>query len=397
MADVAVSVDDLLHGVGLKATIRRARPDAWDEAWSRLSYQPVAYAASMLDYQHAYFRGAGWKFQDISMVLLNDHRPCGIWPLALATDPAGEVHLTSAGGAVMAPLFVPGLSPRGVKRFCRKALDFLLGLALELEVPTVEVEQGVDPFRVGEGVSEWHRQLMAAGAMLSLKHELFVDLGKDFDEIRRGFRKSYKPLINAGLREWHDAIVDQSNIDAFDWEEFRHLHRAVAGRATRSRQTWAMQRAMVAAGEAFLVCLRAPSGRLVGAGFFQYTRDEGIYAVGAYDRSLFDKPLGHVVQHRAIERMKADGRKWYKIGERSYFQDSPRPTEKEVSISSFKEGFASHVFLKCVFRLPVVGGRQDNSDRIRREAFGESHRWEATRGNFGNGVRSMCQPLDDRP
>jgi len=61
---------------------------------------------------------------------------------------------------------------------------------------------------------------------------------------------------------------------------------------------------------AFSVYLRDTEGAMIGGGFFNFTRDEGVYSVGAYDRSLFDKPLGHVVQFRAIEELKSRGIRW---------------------------------------------------------------------------------------
>lgn len=83
---------------------------------------------------------------------------------------------------------------------------------------------------------------------------------------------------------------------------------------------------------------------MVGGGFFQVTRDEGVYAVAAYDRALFDKPLGHAVQYRAVEEMKNRGIRWYKIGARPYPGDQPPPSAKELRIAEFKQGFASHIF-----------------------------------------------------
>jgi hypothetical protein len=113
-----------------------------------------------------------------------------------------------------------------------------------------------------------------------------------------------------------------------------------------------MQWSMILAGSAFFVSLRDPSDRrLVGGGFFQYTRDEGLYAVGAYDRTLFDKPLGHIVQHVAIEMMQSLGLVWYRIGERPYIQDLPSPTPKQLAIGEFKQGFASHTLARFEYQF----------------------------------------------
>ena len=85
---------------------------------------------------------------------------------------------------------------------------------------------------------------------------------------------------------------------------------------------------------------------MVGGGLFSFTSDEGLYVVGAYDRSLLDKPLGHVVQYRAIEELKKRDVKWCKIGTRPYSSNAPTPTDKEISIANFKQGFATWHFRK---------------------------------------------------
>jgi FemAB family protein len=161
-------------------------------------------------------------------------------------------------------------------------------------------------------------------------------------------------LISAGLRSWDVFVLSELNANPKDWLEFKRLHCEVAGRATRCDETWAKQYEMVVGGKGFLVGLRdTVHGRLIGAGFFQTTRDEGLYSVGAYDRTLFDKPLGHVVQQVAIQVMKERGLRWYCVGERHYRQDSPMPTEKAISIATFKQGFASHLFCRFQFELPL--------------------------------------------
>ena len=109
---------------------------------------------------------------------------------------------------------------------------------------------------------------------------------------------------------------------------------------------------MIFSGEAFLVTLRSLSDNtLVGAGLFTYTKDEGTYSVGVYDRRLFEKPLGHAVQQLAIERLKKKGVRWYLLGERHYRQSHYGPSDKEVSITEFKQGFSSHLICRHQFFL----------------------------------------------
>ena len=347
------SFRQLLQASELDASLRADAPERWQQVWSALEYQSVACDAAMLDYQHAYFRGAGWQIHDLSLVLQVDGKPCGLWPLSLG-GPGDERRLTSAGAAIQAPVFVDGLSPRTVKKICTRLRQLIARLVDSDGCPLPLLEQAAQPGAGGLGMTEWHQQLIAAGATTLVRHDLYADLRPALADIRASFRKSFRPLINVGLRNWQVSVLAQAGIDVAVWNEFKQLHVTVAGRSTRSDETWARQFDMIAAGVAFLVALRDPADqRLVGAGFFQHSRDEGLYAVGAYDRSLFDKPLGHVVQQLAIETLKTQGVSWYRVGERHLAQDLPRPSDKELSIAAFKQGFASHMFCRYQFQLPA--------------------------------------------
>jgi FemAB family protein len=343
-----------LSAGSLDAVLREDDPAAWESVWQNLAYRPVAYSASMLAYENAYLISGGWDASDASLVLRNDGRPCGLWPLSVGGF-AGDARLTSGGAAIHAPVFIEGVSPRTIKRICVQAIEILRSVAVAQGRITTLAEQAAEPWRLDPGLTEWHQQLLAAGASTTVKYDLFTDLRPDFEEIRSRFRKSFRPLISVGLKTWRTLVVDANVSDTEVWDEFKRLHLQVSGRTTRSEETWKAQFAMLRAGEAFLVGLRDPgTARLVGAGYFQYTRDEGLYAVAAYDRGLFDKPLGHVVQQIAIRRLRELGVQWYRVGERSFAQDDPAPTPKQVSISAFKQGFASHMVCRFQFNLPTT-------------------------------------------
>lgn len=344
----------------LNAVFRHTQPQAWAQVWQSLTYQPVNYQASSIDYQQQYYRGAGWAMQDLSMVMLHDGRPCGIWPITLGRN-NGKTTVSTAGAALMPPLLMQSLGAKSVKTIYTKALHFLQALCEQLQIPMPTMQWPADPQTAAAGLSEWQQQLLRHGVLSIDRHELFVDLGPTMAEIRNTFRKSYKSLINKGLALFDNQVLEGKQLSPAIWSEFKNLHLEVAGRKTRCDTTWDQQYEMVQTGVAFLVTVRdRDSGRLVGAGFFQHTRDEGQYAVAAYDRNLFDQPIGHAVQQLAIEKMKAMGLKWYKIGERRYLQEMPPPTSKEIAIGEFKHGFASHVFMRQEYKWPVREMRGTN-------------------------------------
>lgn len=340
-----------LQGMPEDLAPRGTHAEMWDEVAHELSYWPVGYASSMIDYQHAYLAGAAaWTVHDLSIVLLNDHRPCGIWPLTLGGP--DMLSLSSQGAPIVQPLFKQQTSERTIKKLVTLCHEWMQTLKAQLPEHKASHMEGLGPATDADGLSFWYRQALSSGAHVTgVRHELFADLQPDMATIRSGWRKSYRPLVNSGAKLWETQVMDRANASPAIWNEFRELHIAVAGRTTRPLQTWDLQYRMIQSGQGMLVHLRDPasSGRMVGGGFFQWTRDEGLYAVGAYDRTLFDKPLGHVVQARAIEEMKLRAIKWYRIGERCYASDTPRPNDKMLAISTFKEGFSSHMSSRILF------------------------------------------------
>lgn len=343
----------LINWIGaseLKCSLRVTNLSLWESIWQSLDYQANAYSVDMIDYQHAYYIGAGWELVDASLILLNDGKPCGLLPL---TYKAGlEPSLTSLGSPILAPIFLPNITKRTIKKICAGLLSFFYTAHLDLAIKHMLLEQAPNLALgyVGGGLSEWHQLQMSTGASVSLQHDLYVDLLMPIDQIWASFRKSYRPLINSGTKIWQIYIMNTSSLNQAKWTEFRLLHQEVAGRVTRSIESWNKQFQMIVNSKAFFVYLQDPSShRMVGGGFFQYTKHECLYAVGAYDRTIFDKPLGHVVQYIAINEMRKLALSWYKIGRRFYKQDSPIPTSKELAISEFKQGFSTHSFIKYTY------------------------------------------------
>ncbi|MEI7707612.1 MAG: FemAB family protein [Chlorobium sp.] len=313
--------------------------ELWDQTFNSLPYKSVAYSNTSLDYQLAYQQGHGGSWFDFSSVIYSDNKPVALWPLTISIKD-NAARLTSQGSPVLAPVFLADCPAVSRKRIIKICIELANALAIAYKIS--EWESG-ESFSRSIGMSEWHIQSMGRDSLCHVFHELYIDLGLDIAEIKRNFRKRFKSLVVSGSKLWAVGVLDGQN-DGEIWSEFRDLHHKVSGRVTRSDETWMMQYQDILFGRAFLVWLRNSCGEMVGGGLFNFTDDEGVYAVGAYDRTLFDKPLGHVVQYRAIEELKKRNVSWYKIGVRPYASDNPKPTEKEISIGEFKQGFSSHCF-----------------------------------------------------
>lgn len=311
----------------------------WNSVLEDVDYQPVEYQYSTIKYELAYQTGRGCQWIDLSCILLLDRCPVALWPLTVfSLDNRFDV--SSQGRPLLPPLFIKSLPETSRRKITKKCLAFLNRLVTDYEITYLKSSE---PFTRKAQLSDWHLLMMNMGAQCAVQHELIVDLTRTVPQIKAGFRESYKSLISAGARYWCVNVLG-SSIEQSTWAEFQDLHRKVAGRSTRSSESWNIQYEMLIKEEAFLVTLLDNVSRLVGAGFFMHTRSEGKYAVAAYDRSLFDKPLGHVVQYAAIEELKRVGCQYYRIGRRPYFGGNTGITQKELAIAHFKEGFATGVY-----------------------------------------------------
>ena len=301
----------------------------WNKVLSASSYASVYHQVSNVDYYSAYFQG-----ENISFVLIEDHKPVAIFPIFAYQD-SNEWKISSNSLGLISPLFIRDIPKKARKRLEKQFIEIILLISKKLKLRKIVL------FEHSHFLSNWFLLWLERADKDFITYQLAIDLRQSVESIKLDFRKSYKPLVNKALKEW-DVKVCEENVDEV-FEEFQDLHFEAAGKQTRSKESWSIQRKQIEDNEAFLVSVR-DGNLLIGAGFFNFSRDMGAYSVGAYKRDLFDKPIGHAVQMIAINQLKDLGCKTYILGEKAVALSSSVSSKKEASISHFKEGFAGYVF-----------------------------------------------------
>ena len=325
----------------------------WQEITSELPYVPVAYTQDSLDYQYAYMSAFAEELIDLSVVLYQKDNPIGFWPLSLRKKD-GTYEFATNQGPVLPPVYLAAISDRIIKKYDSLCLEAMKTFYEKIKNTICinsrwQTKVSFCTTQLMPQTMLWEQKCMLLGAVPQVYHDLYVDLLKSLEDIHRTLRKSYRSLINEGERLWQVDIHDTVSDEVF--EEFHQLHIAVSGRVTRPQNTWDLQRKAINEGQDFLVTIRDSGQVLRGGGLFECSTTEGSYAVGAYDRSLFDKPLSHVVQWTAIKHLKELGKKWHYVGQRFYPSDVPSPTDKELQIAYFKEGFATDTALALLLNM----------------------------------------------
>lgn len=315
----------------------------WEKILLDVSYLPIDYAPFYIDYQRAYL-ASSFNVHDMRMLILHDGKAIGIWPVSVIAKKENQeiVRLGSNAGDLLSPLLID-TTPLSVKIKVNKILHkALISFASHLELPNIPYGELLGP--ISNGLGAFHLEVARYANSANVSHFLYLDLSMSPEAIWANYRKSYKGLINKGAKFFSTSLMCEK--DDVLWEEFRQLHIQVAGRETRSLESWTLQHKSIEERNAFLVYLRNETGEMIGGGFFQHTNTEVIYAVGAYDRNLFEYPLGHLVQHTAILEMKRRDLQWYRLGQKHYPWTLPKPSDKEIAISNFKEGFSTHQFVR---------------------------------------------------
>lgn len=310
----------------------------WNEVLSKSSNISSFHLKSMVDYYVEYFQG-----ENLSFVLYENNQAVGILPLFINKNNKSW-QITGDGVQLIQPLFINDIAKKTQKRLEKKIIEVVEKISNQLGIKTIQL------FNANVQLSSWYLLWLNRADKSFVSYQLAINLNNSLDSVKLGFRKSYKPLVSKALNKWSISVCTKDLYENFD--KFRLLHLEVAGKETRSIESWSIQQQQIVNNEAFLVMVK-DKGVLIGAGFFNYTKDIGMYSVGVYKRELFDEPIGHGVQMKAIEVLKEKGCHTYYIGQKVTELDVIKPTKKELSIAHFKEGFSGYVYAQAHLEVSV--------------------------------------------
>jgi len=202
-------------------------------------------------------------------------------------------------------------------------------------------------------LSEFGRFLLKNNYSISTTFQQKINLTCSIDSILSAIRKIFRANIRWGEENLSVKLIDKNTIVKGDILDFMQLHINASGKKTRSDESWHIQEQMIFAGEAFALYGYLDS-KLVTAGFFPMSKTECYYGVGASERALFDKSLAHVIIWKAINHAKEIRCNRFDFGESNFAKvmtNGTLPTQKELSIAHFKQGFGGDLSAILNFRI----------------------------------------------
>jgi hypothetical protein len=258
------------------------------------------------------------------------------------TAPDGEVVIVECDlledtlGRLGMPLRILAAGPKAavLRKLTRRAVAVLTEIAVAESADVVIADH-----ESRERLSELGLACLAAGGRMQVRLHAIVDLSHSEQEIRADVRKSAKPQLNWGRRSLQLHHCNAANPDRGAFDRYRSLHAEVAGRVTRSEESW----------EVMFDAVREGTGELTLA----YLEDEFVggllvidgdrscyYASGTYIRERFDLPLAHWPLMDAILRARQRGLALFDVGLVPFTGEG---TDKELAIGHFKKAFTSRI------------------------------------------------------
>ncbi len=327
----------------LKILFRCDAKNLWDSFLDNLEFGPVNYSNQELDYQELFRQEKGIIDKDLSLIILMKNFPISIFSFTISKV-SNRYEITSYGLPILSPLFSDELEDVIKEKLTKKYFDLLQEAA---SIYNIDNWISAEFFNGSYDISHWYELSKKKGDKIFDTNEGYVDLKKSFEEIDKFFKKkNVFREINQASNLWAVSIKHTIKID--EWNNFKKLHIEVSGKQTRSDKTWETQLDDINSQKAFVVFLY-DAKRLIGGAMYRYSKTTAIYAIGAYDRKLYSKPVSHLAHYKAISELKKKKIKWLKMGAIPKRDDYGVTSDKEVNIGFFKKKFSTDIFKKHFF------------------------------------------------
>ena len=318
--------------------------EEWDHYVDQIDETSFAHSWSVLNYFS--------KFSNIAehnsfVYLENNNTPLAICPLAITFNATDNISEVSFNGT---PVSVPALRsarPSARRKLLNAIFDVIQGIVKKHNVKMVKMvrhainkECCLNNYITSHNLFELHRYHM----LYYVQNTLIIDLSLANDKLNDNVSKYLRRYIKRSEKRGVKINIFNSNNNADKLKElfykFQSAHATATGGITRPQLTWDCQYKRMLNEEATLFVAFVDETPVS----YLYCTEFYCFAIGASQVNIkeFEKFYSprHLLEWTAILYYKGNGFKYYEVGERSY---GPQllyiPTEKEISISDFKERF----------------------------------------------------------
>ena len=327
--------------------------------WNKFSdtnKTPISYSIAWLDFCKKILRENFVK--DLSFVVFEGNEPLSIVPLIMENGSYGKQFSVKNGYLLRAPAFAPGMPNR-----LRKKVEKTVFLCIEESAQKDGVclhRALIDPMFIIDDMRRYNYLLQFDYLNSSILTNV-IDLQLPRDVLWANLRKSYRPLINGEMKKYESLTLDSQSISIESFSELKKLYLLASGRQIYDDSEWSMLYEMIKEGQGMLALARLDN-EAIGACLFNHLNGKAYYSFSAndpqYEKKYF---ISHLLIWKAIEYYLERKFKFLELGWQFYRGQLPEsPSDKEISISHFKNGFGG-------FSFPLYRGIRFFDDETRKK------------------------------
>lgn len=287
----------------LTTIFRKNNEELWEKSATELKSLEHYQSNSFLNYQNEYFKK---NHNELSFIVFKNDKPLFLFPIFFNFEKNKLINFDEY-------LYLPKIE----KKNNYKISDLLISL---LEKVNAEI---INPY--DSKITKFKK--------ISSFEILNINLESNFEKIFSNFRKSYKSLINKKLNDLKMQIIYKNECKE-DWAEFRELHKLVAGRSTRSKETWNIQEQNIKNGNGLFINFKI-NNQLISGSFFDMTKKDMKYSLSVTHCDYFNYNCNHKAIAEAIKFGIKNNIQKIHLGNLRHKEKD----KKLINIFFFKKGF----------------------------------------------------------
>ena len=327
--------------------------EQWDEYVNRIPEATYLHTWWWIDYLNAINGKGGAK----SFLLLEDNEPVAICPLGICqVNNEGKEYREATFGGIQNPYpAIIQLPATQRRRIVRKIFTLIHEILKPYDVKRIEFYKHPITLSVLNGNFDLANiaEAISFGYLCYLQNTIVVDLKKEEDElfyeVARYQRKHVKKSKKQGLTV-NEYSGDAENLNKV-FGDFQSAHFKSAGKLTRPIESWDIMKELLKLNKATLFTASVDNAKNIsylycgefdkfGFGWSQVNIDE-------YEKEYSPR---HFLEWEAMMSYKRRGFRYYEVGIK---HDVPQfnhiPTNKEVTISQFKERYGGKLYCNFYF------------------------------------------------
>lgn len=309
---------------------------SFKEKWKLISgqlysFSPLYSYQSMLYYQ-AYYRTLGF-ISNKSFIITTDENHSLLCPIFIFK--INDSYEISLGGSPIKGPYLNFNYSRSFNNLLKKYNEVIHEIIDADNIKTIRYS--LDPLSILSSEVLKHPLELAPKGYNTFTSSI-LDLRLGSENIWRGLRGSYKPLIKRAQNLFIVEVIESSNFSLEKCMLYKNLHILASGRQKREDATYTAMFDMIANGDAHLV-LVANTQEVLGTYLFFNTQNSSFYASSATSQKVKNSDgVGHLGVWAGIEYAI---KRQFKFVDLALFglEDETKIDDKNKAINFFKQGF----------------------------------------------------------